>query len=156
MTVMSNKKHGLGRGLEALLGETRPRAAPGMPPAREQLLHLPLDLLSRGKYQPRVDMREESLADLADSIKAQGVIQPIVVRPVGTPEAGEQQRYEIVAGERRWRAAQIAGIADIPAVVRRVDDEHAVALALIENIQRENLNPLERRSRSRGSSRNSG
>ena len=140
---MSNKKHGLGRGLEALLGETRPRPAPGVPAAREQLMHLPLDLLSRGKYQPRVDMREESLADLADSIKAQGVVQPIVVRPVGTPPPGELQRYEIVAGERRWRAAQLAGLAEIPAVVRRVDDEHAVALALIENIQRENLNPLE-------------
>jgi ParB family chromosome partitioning protein len=143
MTLMSTKKHGLGRGLEALLGENRPRAEPGMPLAREQLVHLPLDLLSRGKYQPRVDMREESLADLADSIRAQGVIQPIVVRAVGTPGAGEPQRYEIIAGERRWRAAQLAGIADIPAVVRRVDDEHAVALALIENIQRENLNPLE-------------
>ena len=143
MTAMTDKKRGLGRGLEALLGETRPRLAPGMPAAREQLMHLPLDLLSRGKYQPRVDMREESLADLADSIKAQGVIQPIVVRPVGTPGAGEHQRYEIIAGERRWRAAQIAGIADIPAVVRHVDDEHAVALALIENIKREDLNPLE-------------
>jgi ParB family transcriptional regulator, chromosome partitioning protein len=143
MSVMSDKKRGLGRGLEALLGESKPRLAPGMPAAREQLVHLPLDLLSRGKYQPRVDMREESLADLADSIKAQGVIQPIVVRLFGTPGAGEQQRYEIIAGERRWRAAQIAGLTDIPAVVRHVDDEHAVALALIENIQRENLNPLE-------------
>jgi ParB family transcriptional regulator, chromosome partitioning protein len=138
-----DKKRGLGRGLEALLGETKPRPAPDMPPAREQLMHLPVDLLSRGKYQPRVDMREESLADLADSIKAQGVVQPIVVRPLGAPAAGEPQRYEIVAGERRWRAAQLAGLHDIPAVVRRVDDEHAVALALIENIQRENLNPLE-------------
>ena len=88
-------------------------------------------------------MREESLADLADSIKAQGVIQPIVVRPVGAPEAGQPQRYEIVAGERRWRAAQMAGLHEIPAVLRRIDDEHAVALALIENIQREDLNPLE-------------
>ncbi|MEX0733505.1 MAG: ParB/RepB/Spo0J family partition protein [Steroidobacteraceae bacterium] len=140
---MSDKKRGLGRGLEALLGETKPRPAPGVPPAREQLMHVPIDLLSRGKYQPRVDMREDSLSDLADSIKAQGVVQPIVVRPVGAPASGELQRYEIVAGERRWRAAQIAGLADIPAVVRRVDDEHAVALALIENIQREDLNPLE-------------
>jgi ParB family chromosome partitioning protein len=88
-------------------------------------------------------MREDSLADLADSIKAQGIIQPIVVRPVGTAEHGQPQRYEIVAGERRWRAAQLAGLHEIPAVLRQIDDEHAVALALIENIQREDLNPLE-------------
>jgi ParB family chromosome partitioning protein len=88
-------------------------------------------------------MREESLQELADSIKAQGVIQPIVVRPVGAPDQGAPQRYEIVAGERRWRAAQMAGLHEIPAVLRRIDDEHAVALALIENIQREDLNPLE-------------
>jgi ParB family chromosome partitioning protein len=143
MDAMSDKKRGLGRGLEALLGESKPRPEPGMPAARDQLVHLPVDLLSRGRYQPRVDMREESLADLADSIKAQGLVQPIVVRPIGTAPAGEPQRYEIVAGERRWRAAQIAGLHEIAAVVRRVDDEHAVALALIENIQRENLNPLE-------------
>ena len=141
--VMSDKKRGLGRGLEALLGEAKPRLEPGTPAAREQLLHIPVDLLARGKYQPRVDMREESLEDLADSIKAQGVIQPIVVRPVGAPTPGQPQRYEIVAGERRWRAAQMAGLHDIPAVLRRIDDEHAVALALIENIQREDLNPLE-------------
>jgi ParB family chromosome partitioning protein len=143
MAGMSDKKRGLGRGLEALLGQTTTRPMPGVPLARDQLAHVPLDLLSRGRYQPRVDMREESLAELADSIRAQGVVQPIVVRPVGTPGPGESQRYEIIAGERRWRAAQIAGLSDIPAVVRRVDDEAAVALALIENIQRENLNPLE-------------
>ncbi len=140
---MSDKKRGLGRGLEALLGEAKPRLAPGVPPAREQLMHLPVDLLSRGRYQPRVDMREDSLAELADSIKAQGVVQPIVVRPVGAAQPGEPQRYEIVAGERRWRAAQLAGLHEIPAVLRNIDDEHAVALALIENIQREDLNPLE-------------
>jgi len=140
---MSDKKRGLGRGLEALLGESRKRPEPDVPPAREHLLQIPVDLLSRGKYQPRVDMREESLADLADSIKAQGIIQPIVVRPVGAPEHGQPQRYEIVAGERRWRAAQLAGLHEIPAVLRQIDDEHAVALALIENIQREDLNPLE-------------
>jgi ParB family transcriptional regulator, chromosome partitioning protein len=143
MNFMSDKKRGLGRGLEALLGEARPRPEPGTPPAREQLMHIPVDLLARGKYQPRVDMREDSLAELAESIKAQGVVQPIVVRPVGAPASGEPQRYEIVAGERRWRAAQMAGLHEIPAVLRRIDDEHAVALALIENIQRENLNPLE-------------
>ena len=140
---MSDKKRGLGRGLEALLGESRKRPEPGVPPAREQLLQIPVDLLSRGKYQPRVDMREDSLAELADSIKAQGIIQPIVVRPVATAEPGQPQRYEIVAGERRWRAAQLAELHEIPAVVRQIDDEHAVALALIENIQREDLNPLE-------------
>jgi len=102
-----------------------------------------VDLLERGKYQPRLDMRPESLAELADSIRAQGVIQPIVVRPVGKPAPGASQRYEIIAGERRWRAAQLAGLAEIPAIIRDVPDEAAVALALIENIQRENLNPLE-------------
>jgi ParB family chromosome partitioning protein len=140
---MSDKKRGLGRGLEALLGEAKARPEPGTPPAREQLMQVPVDLLSRGKYQPRVDMREESLADLADSIRAQGIIQPIVVRAIAAPAAGHPQRYEIVAGERRWRAAQMAGLHEVPAVVRRIDDEHAVALALIENIQREDLNPLE-------------
>jgi ParB family chromosome partitioning protein len=109
----------------------------------EVLARLPLDLLQRGKYQPRTDMRQETLQELADSIKAQGVIQPIVVRPVGTPAAGESQRYEIIAGERRWRAAQLAGLGDIPAVIRSIPDEAAIAVALIENIQRENLNPLE-------------
>jgi ParB family chromosome partitioning protein len=99
-------------------------------------------LLSRGKYQPRVDMREETLTELAESIKAQGVVQPIVVRPLPNPGGGET-RYEIVAGERRWRAAQLAGLHSIPAVVRDIPDESAVAVALIENIQREDLNPLE-------------
>ena len=144
MTAMTEKKRGLGRGLEALLGQgaARPAAdAPAQP--RDQLTHVPVDLLEKGRYQPRQDMREESLAELADSIRAQGVVQPIVVRPIGTPSASAPQRYEIIAGERRWRAAQMAGLADVPAVVRRVDDETAVAMALIENIQRENLNPLE-------------
>ena len=109
----------------------------------DELANLPLDLLQRGKYQPRVDMRQESLQELADSIKAQGIVQPIVVRPVDGAAPGESQRYEIIAGERRWRAAQIAGLATVPAVIRRVPDEAAIAMALIENIQRENLNPLE-------------
>ncbi|MGH6892527.1 MAG: ParB/RepB/Spo0J family partition protein [Dongiaceae bacterium] len=143
MTVTTDKKRGLGRGLEALLGQVAPRPMPGILAARDQLAHVPIDLLQKGKYQPRQDMREESLDELADSIRAQGVVQPIVVRPLGTPVPGEPQRYEIIAGERRWRAAQIAGLADVPAVVRHVTDEVAVALALIENIQRENLNPLE-------------
>ncbi|MFO1401658.1 MAG: ParB/RepB/Spo0J family partition protein [Steroidobacteraceae bacterium] len=146
---MSQKKTPLGRGLADLLGQARPPVAPaaaGAPaaaPRGEELARLPLDLLQRGKYQPRVDMRPESLAELAESIRAQGVVQPIVVRPLGAPEPGGAQRYEIIAGERRWRAAQQAGLADIPAVIRRVPDEAAIAMALIENIQRENLNPLE-------------
>jgi ParB family chromosome partitioning protein len=102
-----------------------------------------LDLLQRGKYQPRVDMRQETLQELADSIKAQGLVQPIVVRPVGQPAPGESQRYEIIAGERRWRASQIAGLSDIPAIIRHIPDEAAIAVALIENIQREDLNALE-------------
>jgi ParB family transcriptional regulator, chromosome partitioning protein len=152
---MSTKKPVMGRGLEALLGQmTRrpePAAAPpesGAPPPTaklpgDELANLPLDLLQRGKYQPRVDMRQESLQELADSIKAQGIVQPIVVRPVEGAASGESQRYEIIAGERRWRAAQIAGLATVPAVIRHVPDEAAIAMSLIENIQRENLNPLE-------------
>ena len=94
-------------------------------------------MIERGQYQPRVDMHQDSLQDLADSISAQGVVQPIVVRAVG------EGRYEIIAGERRWRASQLAGLHEIPAVVREVDDRDAIAIALIENIQREDLNPLE-------------
>ena len=108
-----------------------------MPPADGALCALPVDVIERGEYQPRVDMHQESLQDLADSIAAQGVVQPIVVRSIG------ENRYEIIAGERRWRAAQMAGLHEIPAVVREVDDRSAIAIALIENIQRENLNPLE-------------
>jgi ParB family chromosome partitioning protein len=122
-----------------------PAAAPGAAaaPAGDQLVSLPVELLQRGKYQPRVDLRQEALEELAISIRSQGVIQPIVVRALGAPPAGEPQRYEIVAGERRWRAAQIAGLTRIPAIVRRIPDDAAIAMALIENIQRENLNPLE-------------
>ena len=146
---MATKRPSLGRGLEALLGTTTP--TPGEPdgagapaaPRGEELARIPVDLLQRGRYQPRLDLRPESLQDLADSIRAQGIVQPIVVRPVGAQRPGETQRYEIIAGERRWRAAQMAGLHDVPAVVRRVPDEAAVAMSLIENIQRENLNPLE-------------
>ncbi len=148
---MTQRKPTLGRGLADLLGQARPAAAPGAPPGAapdgarpdEQLAQLPLDLLQRGRYQPRTDMRAETLTELADSIRAQGVVQPIVVRPVGEPDAQGVQRYEIIAGERRWRAAQLAGLRVLPAVIRRVPDEAAIAMALIENIQRENLNPLE-------------
>ncbi|HEY0684516.1 MAG TPA: ParB/RepB/Spo0J family partition protein [Steroidobacter sp.] len=150
---MANKRPSLSRGLGALLGQPAAAASPAaaavvtaLRPADEELRKLPVDLLQRGKYQPRIDLRQETLQELADSIKAQGVVQPIVVRPIGG-EPGEngqaEQRYEIIAGERRWRAAQIAGLHEIPAVIRRVPDEAAIAMALIENIQRENLNPLE-------------
>jgi ParB family chromosome partitioning protein len=145
---MATKRPSLGRGLEALLGTPTTASeteAPAAGPSRfgDELARIPVDLLQRGRYQPRLDMRPESLQELADSIRAQGVVQPIVVRPVGLPATGETQRYEIIAGERRWRAAQMAGLHEIPAVIRRVPDEAAVAMSLIENIQRENLNPLE-------------
>ncbi|NUS61392.1 MAG: ParB/RepB/Spo0J family partition protein [Lysobacter sp.] len=140
MTVA--KKRGLGRGLEALLGpkaaaETAPlEAQPG-----EALRQLPVTQLQPGRYQPRSGMDQAKLAELAESIRAQGVIQPIVVREIA--DAGKGARYEIIAGERRWRASQLAGLTQIPAVVRIVDDHAVIAMALIENIQREDLNPLE-------------
>ena len=138
------KKPSLGRGLADLLGTASARHAPAAPaPVGERLAKLPLDLLQRGRYQPRLDMRAETLTELADSIKVQGVVQPIVVRPLESPAPGETQRYEIIAGERRWRAAQMAGLTEIAAVIRAIPDEDAIAVALIENIQRENLNPLE-------------
>ena len=145
---MSGKKMpSLGRGYAELSPLLAPRQNPASADAPvavgDRLGSLPLDLLQRGKYQPRTDMRQESLNELAESIKAQGIVQPILVRPLPRRNAGEAQRYEIIAGERRWRAAQIAGLAEIPAVIREVPDEAAVAMALIENIQRENLNPLE-------------
>jgi ParB family chromosome partitioning protein len=126
-----SKKPRLGRGLDALLGVYEPAAE------KEELRQIPVDLLQRGRYQPRSHMDKVALEELAASIKAQGVVQPIVVRPLATGN------YEIVAGERRWRAAQLAGLDAIPAVVRKIPDEAAIAIALIENIQRENLNPIE-------------
>jgi ParB family chromosome partitioning protein len=137
-SIEMTKRKSLGRGLDALLGARAPAEAAA---AETSLRELPVDLLSRGRYQPRVDMREETLAELAESIRAQGVVQPIVVRPVPTGDG--ERRYEIVAGERRWRAAQLAGLDTIPALIRDIPDEAAVAVALIENIQRENLNPIE-------------
>ncbi|WP_447940913.1 ParB/RepB/Spo0J family partition protein [Pseudoxanthomonas mexicana] len=131
------KKRGLGRGLEALLG---PKAAETPPPEAqpgEALRTLPVQQLQPGKYQPRMAMDPSKLSELAESIKAQGVIQPIVVRELS---AG---KFEIVAGERRWRASQEAGLAEVPVVVRELDDRTVIAMALIENIQREDLNPLE-------------
>jgi ParB family chromosome partitioning protein len=144
---MTGKKPSLGRGLaelSPLLARRAGAPAEGPTPlAGDRLATVPLDLLQRGKYQPRVDMRPETLGELAESIKSQGLVQPILVRPLPRRDPGESQRYEIIAGERRWRAAQMAGIAEIPAVIRDVSDQAAVAMALIENIQREDLNPLE-------------
>jgi ParB family chromosome partitioning protein len=146
---MIQKRPTLGRGLADLLGQSAARRAPPQAsdalsaPKGEELAKLPLDLLQRGRYQPRIDLRQETLEELASSIRVQGVIQPIVVRPLDAPAAGELQRYEIIAGERRWRAAQLAGLTEIAAVIRHIPDEAAIAVALIENIQRENLNPLE-------------
>jgi ParB family chromosome partitioning protein len=155
---MSDKKRGLGRGLDALLGGNRNKtpvrpevpvainpAAPVSAPTPAEtaqlrdgtLKHLPIEFIQPGKYQPRMDMRPETLEELAQSIKAQGVMQPIVVRPLTS------NKYEIIAGERRWRASQLAGLDTIPVIVRVVADDAAIAMALIENIQRENLNPLE-------------
>ncbi len=134
---MATKKRGLGRGLDALLGGAAIPATTEQAASNNELRELPVDLMQRGKYQPRIDMHTESLQELADSIRAQGVVQPIVVRPIGGG------KYEIIAGERRWRASQLAGLHEIPAVVRDVSDSAAIAMALIENIQREDLNPLE-------------
>ncbi len=139
---MNARKRRLGRGLDALLSKpvAEVRSVSGTA-AGDALQAIPLDLLQRGQYQPRVDMRQDSLENLAASIRVQGVVQPIVVRAIGI--AGPSQRYEIIAGERRWRAAQLAELDAIPAVIREVADEDAIAISLIENIQRENLNPLE-------------
>jgi ParB family chromosome partitioning protein len=124
-----SKPKGLGRGLEALLG--------GGDTPHDALATLPVSRIRPGKYQPRTRMGQEALAELAASIKSQGLIQPVLVRPV------DRDRYELIAGERRWRAAQMAGLQEIPALVREVPDESALAMSLIENIQRENLNPME-------------
>ena len=141
---MSTKKRGLGRGLEALLGTGNKGAAPVVEAAEsgEGLRFLPIQAMQPGKYQPRTGMDPAKLTELAESIKAQGLIQPIVVREIGTGKDG-QPRYEIIAGERRWRAATQAGLSDVPVVLREVDDRAVIAMALIENIQREDLNPLE-------------
>lgn len=146
---MAAKRKGLGKGLDALLGGAG--GAGGSKDAQDaiaavtspepgvdgKLTQLPVEFVQRGKYQPRRDMHPEALEELAESIKAQGVMQPIVVRPIS------DSKYEIIAGERRWRATQLAGLDKIPAVIREVPDEAAIAMALIENIQREDLNPME-------------
>ncbi|MFP4280447.1 MAG: ParB/RepB/Spo0J family partition protein, partial [Halochromatium sp.] len=145
------RKKGLGRGLDALLGGARDAAAlapnpeptaahaeaPSGPVISESVRELALDQIQRGRYQPRRDFDAERMRELADSIAAQGVIQPILVRPLGA------DRYELIAGERRWRASQQAGLERIPVVVREVSEQAALAIALIENIQRDDLNPLE-------------
>jgi len=136
---MTLKKRGLGKGLDALLSHSN-AASRKSDQAEEQqstplsdLLHLDLDLLQPGKYQPRKDMSPEALEELAESIRAQGVIQPIVIRKIS------ETHYEIIAGERRWRAAQLAKLNKVPCIVKQVADDAAVAIALIENIQREDL-----------------
>ena len=136
---MATKKRGLGRGLDALLGGASVSAMQeeAAKVDTRELQQLPLELVQRGKYQPRRDMDPQALEELAQSIRNHGVMQPIVVRPV------EGGRYEIIAGERRWRASQQAGLERVPALVREVPDEAAIAMALIENIQREDLNPIE-------------
>jgi|TARA_B110001454_G_scaffold19934_1_gene18695 ParB family chromosome partitioning protein len=144
------EKRKLGKGLDALLsvGSTETMASlldkpkgrtfPAASADKDgDLKHIPIDLIQRGKYQPRTDLHEEALEELANSIKVQGVMQPIVIRPITS------NRYEIIAGERRWRACQIAGLDTIPALIKSVGDEAAIAMSLIENIQRENLNPIE-------------
>ncbi len=131
----SRKKPALGRNLSSMLSQTTLEQVKNK--TGDQLRDLPLDIIRPGRYQPRSVFDEEKLAELADSIRAQGVVQPVVVRPVG------ENSYELIAGERRWRAAQIAELEKIPSVIRDVPDEASVAMALIENIQREDLNPLE-------------
>ena len=137
---MSDKRKSLGRGLDALLGQ------PGEVETKNQkqgLTEIPIEQIGPGPFQPRKQIDESQLNELAQSIKAQGVIQPIVVRERAIADSHTGVRFEIIAGERRWRATQIAGLENIPAVIRTIADSEAVAVALIENIQRENLNPLE-------------
>ena len=140
---MATKRQSLGKGLDALLGIAEDIStdqgfvANGVKSEDGKLQQLPVELLQRGKYQPRRDFNADSLQELADSIASQGLIQPIVVRAL------DQGNYEIIAGERRWRAAQLAGIDEVPAIVREISDQATIAMALIENIQREDLNPVE-------------
>lgn len=130
------KKRGLGKGLDALLGNPAEKISENS--NSDSLKTLAVDLLQRGQYQPRKDFNKESLQELADSISAQGIVQPIVVRALP-----RTKKFEIIAGERRWRAAQLAGLQDVPVVIKDVPDKTVMCIALIENIQREDLNPLE-------------
>lgn len=129
---MAEKKRGLGKGLGALMGDLGVKEQ-----GKSDIQTLPVEHLQRGKYQPRKDIDPERLQELAESIKSQGIVQPIVVREVA------YNKYEIIAGERRWRAGQLAGLADVPVLIKDIDDRTAIAISLIENIQREDLNPLE-------------
>ncbi|MBV1914656.1 MAG: ParB/RepB/Spo0J family partition protein [Pseudomonadales bacterium] len=132
------KKPSLGRGLDALLSTPTPAQLETRIDENDgELRHLPIEFMQRGKYQPRKDMNAEALEELAESIKVQGLMQPIIVRAVGS------DRYEIIAGERRWRACQLAGMETMPVLIREISDQSAIAMALIENIQREDLNPME-------------
>jgi ParB family chromosome partitioning protein len=137
---MVKKMKGLGRGLDALLGGDQDPADPTSHPNPHEMQ---IQYLQAGKYQPRTQMDEGSLTELAASIKTQGIIQPLLVRPVGVDKSNGHMKYEIIAGERRFRAAQLAGLESVPVLVKDVDDTTAAAMALIENIQREDLNPLE-------------
>jgi ParB family chromosome partitioning protein len=130
---MKAKKRGLGRGLDALLGDVDI----GADNSDSAIQKLAIELMQRGKYQPRREMDRERLQELADSISAQGLVQPIIVRKI------DKGKYEIIAGERRWRASQLAGLSEVSVVVRDVSDQAAMAMSLVENIQREDLNPLE-------------
>ena len=129
---MAEIKRGLGKGLGALMGDMGVKES-----VKNNTQTLPVEYLQRGKYQPRKDIDPERLQELAESIKVQGIVQPIIVREIG------YNRYEIIAGERRWRAGQLAGLADVPVLIKEIDDRAALAISLIENIQREDLNPLE-------------
>ena len=143
------KKRGLGKGLEALLGSgvshlkddvvATVNSTAKQSPSTSEYQHLAIDVIQRGRYQPRTNFNLDALQELADSIKAQGVVQPIVVRPLSATPG----QYELVAGERRWRAAQLAELHEIPAIVRDISDQESMAIALIENIQRQELNPIE-------------
>lgn len=149
------KKRGLGKGLEALLGSgasslkedvvtakkagNTPQQAAEMSPEKNEYQKIAVDVIQRGRYQPRTHFNQDALQELADSIKAQGVVQPVVVRPL----SGKAGQYELVAGERRWRASQLAGLHQIPAIVRDISDQETMAIGLIENIQRQELNPVE-------------
>jgi len=158
-----SKKRGLGRGLDALLGDALAQNKPATDAANtndvqevsiqpsevksnnsvQGIKHLPVEFIQPGQYQPRKDMHQEALEELAASIKAQGLMQPIVIRPLSSDVEGQDDRYEIIAGERRWRATQLAGLDTVPVIIKDVPDDAAIAMALIENIQRENLNAME-------------
>ncbi|VEG91683.1 ParB/RepB/Spo0J family partition protein [Legionella spiritensis] len=133
---MTVKRGGLGRNLSVLLGH-KDLALPSEQSKGDQPLQLPLNVMQPGKYQPRSDIEEDSLAELADSIKQQGLLQPLIVREI------RPDHYEIIAGERRWRASRLAGLSEVPVVIRQVDDETAMAIALVENLQREDLNAMD-------------